>query len=209
MVLSTLGRFSPVALRRAAWVLCSVPLALLISRALTESLGANPVETLERELGIWALIFLMCSLSVTPLRVATGRTELAPLRRTLGLAGFWYAALHVLVYAVLDRVLLWSEVLLDLTKRPYVMLGAVAFTALLVLAVTSPKAVVRRLGGARWKRVHLLAYCAAPLAATHFLWLKLDKNLWERPALYGAGVLVILAARWVIKAPVRAPASPR
>ncbi|HEX4878332.1 MAG TPA: protein-methionine-sulfoxide reductase heme-binding subunit MsrQ [Limnobacter sp.] len=167
----------------------------LIVQAFTLKLGANPVETLEHETGSWALVLLLCSLAVTPVRRLTGWNVLAPLRRTFGLFAFAYACVHVMVYAVLDRSLLWSELVLDLTKRPYVMLGVAAFTGLLVLACTSPKGVVKRLGAVTWRRLHTLVYVVAALAMGHFAWLKWDKNLLDRPAMYAAVLAALLAWR--------------
>ncbi|HEY1059194.1 MAG TPA: protein-methionine-sulfoxide reductase heme-binding subunit MsrQ [Limnobacter sp.] len=205
MVLSTWRQ--PQVLRRMAWVLASLPLVGLVAKALAIELGANPVETLEHETGSWALILLLCSLAVTPVRHLTGWGFIAPLRRTLGLFGFAYAALHVLIYAVLDRSLLWSELLADLVKRPYVMLGMAAFVLLLVLACTSTKTMVKRLGAGRWKAVHRAVYLAVPLAVLHFTWLKLDKNLLARPLGYAAVLGVLLGLRlWWLKRPARGAA---
>ncbi|WP_288106351.1 protein-methionine-sulfoxide reductase heme-binding subunit MsrQ [Limnobacter sp.] len=185
--------------RRLAWLLCSLPFFWLLLGAFTVNLGANPVETLEHETGSWALNFLLASLAVTPLRTLTGRHELAPLRRTLGLFGFSYAVLHFSIYLFLDRSLLWSEILKDLTKRPYVMLGMATLLTLLVLACTSPKRMVRRLGAQRWKVIHRLAYLAAPLAVGHYLWLKWDKNLLEDPMIYAAVLASLLGYRIVAR----------
>ncbi|WP_370262826.1 sulfite oxidase heme-binding subunit YedZ [Limnobacter sp.] len=186
-------------LRQLAWLACALPAVYLTQQALTLSLGANPVEKLEHETGSWALLLLLCCLAVTPLRQLTGWNTLAPLRRTFGLFAFAYACVHVLVYAVLDRSLLWSELLLDLTKRPYVMLGAAAFLALAVLAATSPKVMVKKLGASAWKRLHTLVYAAGVLAVAHFAWLKWDKNLLDRPAMYGAVLALLLAWRlWFV-----------
>lgn len=182
-------------LRRFAWLLCSLPFMWLLLGAFTVNLGANPVETLEHETGSWALNFLLGSLAITPLRNLTGRHELAPLRRTLGLFGFSYAALHFSIYLFLDRSLLWSEILKDLTKRPYVMLGMAALVVLLVLACTSPKRMVRKLGARRWKLIHRLAYVASTLAVVHYLWLKWDKNLLQDPLIYAAVLALLLGYR--------------
>ncbi|NJM32687.1 MAG: sulfoxide reductase heme-binding subunit YedZ [Limnobacter sp.] len=189
---------NPALLRKLAWLLCSLPLVYLVVQAARVQLGANPVETLEHETGSWALILFLCSLAITPVRRVTGRNELAPLRRTFGLFGFFYAALHFFVYLLLDRSLLWSEIVVDFTKRPYVMLGMAALVLFATLAATSPKRVVKALGAKRWKRVHQLVYLAVPLAVAHFMWTKWDKNLLERPLVYAAVVLALLAWRvWV------------
>lgn len=178
-------------LRYAVHLLCLLPLAALVYGTFTLQLGANPVETLEHETGLWALILLLACLAVTPLRQLSGLGLLGPLRRTLGLWAFAYAVMHLLIYLLLDRALLLSEIVTDLTERPYIMLGAGALLLLTVLAATSPKSVVRRLGGLRWRRIHRAIYLAAPLAVLHFLWLKADKNALQEPLLY-AGVLAVL-----------------
>lgn len=188
-------KVNPLVLRRLAWVACSVPFVVLLVNVFTVNLGANPVETVERETGSWALIFLLCSLAITPLRTVTGHNEIAMLRRTFGLFAFTYALVHFCAYLFLDRSLLFSEIVLDLTKRPYVMLGAAALTGLFVLALTSPRRVVKRMGAVRWKKVHKLVYLVAVLAVAHFLWLKWDKNLLEKPLVYAAVLCVLLGFR--------------
>ena len=177
------------ALKAAVFALCLVPFALLVARALSGGLGANPVEAVTLETGIWALRLLLVTLAVTPLRRLTGALWLVRLRRMLGLFAFFYAALHFLTYAILDASLDLSYVLEDILDRRYILVGFSAFVLLVPLAATSTNAMVRRLGPARWRRLHRLVYLAVPLAALHFLWL-VKADLTE-PALY-AGILAIL-----------------
>lgn len=194
-------QWNAIRARRVAWLLASGPAWAWGFWIATEQLGANPVERLEHSTGFWALVGLCISLSVTPLRKLTGWSWLGPLRRTFGLFGFAYATVHVAVYLVLDRSLWLTEIVVDLTKRPYVMLGASAWVLLSVMALTSPKWVVRRLGGPLWRRVHWAAYVATPLACAHFAWMKWDKNLLTRPAWFAAGVSLLLLMRlyWVAR----------
>ncbi len=165
-----------------------LPAAGLLRAALADALGANPIETLTHVTGEWALRLLLASLAVTPLRRAFGWGFLAPCRRTLGLLAFLYAAMHLSVYVALDHFFAWDGILEDVFERPYVTAGATAFLCLLPLAVTSTRGWQRRLG-ARWVRLHRLAYVAAIAAVLHHLWLvKADL----RGPLVEASVLAVL-----------------
>jgi sulfoxide reductase heme-binding subunit YedZ len=173
----------------------SLPAAALAIGFLRGALGPDPIEELTHETGAWALRFLLASLAVTPARRLLGLPGLAPYRRTLGLAAFGYAFLHVATYAALDWFFDWAEIWEDVAERPYVTAGFAAFVALVPLAVTSTRAAMRRLGGPRWRRLHRLAYLAAGLAVVHFLWL-VKKDLRE-PAIYAGLLAVLLLARAV------------
>jgi sulfoxide reductase heme-binding subunit YedZ len=170
------------------------PLALLPAAhdfwlAFGNRLGADPVKELEHRLGLLALQFLIAALSVTPLREATG-VSLLRFRRMLGLTAFSCAALHFAVWLVLDRQLAWEEVLKDLVKRPYIVVGFTALLMLVPLAATSWNGAVRRMGGAAWRRLHRLAYPATLFAAVHFVWLV---KAWPlEPLLYLAAVVLLL-----------------
>jgi len=132
--------------RVALHLLCLVPVLWLFSLAATDGLGANPAEALLRDLGLWALRFVCLALAVTPLRVWLGWTRLAAYRRMLGLYAFFYGSLHWLCYLLLDMGLDWAAVLEDLAKRPFILVGTLAWGILLVLAVTSIPRLIRRLG---------------------------------------------------------------
>lgn len=176
----------------AVWVLGLIPLALLVSDTLLGQLGIDPVRDIEHRLGRTAVYFLIASLAVTPL-LRLSRVNLIRFRRALGLLSFSYASCHVLAWAVLDMGLRWGQVLRDLAKRPYLTIGMAVFVILLVLAATSSNAAIRRLGAARWKTLHRLAYLAAPLAILHWL---MAYKLWPAQGLaVGALILVILALR--------------
>jgi sulfoxide reductase heme-binding subunit YedZ len=190
--LSPPPRLSP-RLRRAALALaCASPLLWLLAAFVRDDLGANPVERVTHTTGAWALRFLVLTLAVTPLRRATGWRGIAPWRRTLGLWTFAYALLHFATYALLDLGLDPGALGEDLRERPYIMLGFTAFTILALLAATSSRAAVRRLGGS-WRKLHRLVYVAGVLAVLHFFWL-VKADLRE-PAIYAALVTLLLGAR--------------
>lgn len=172
-----------------------VPLLLLGLGAFElagQSLGPGPVETLLRELGWWAVTLLVAGLAVTPVRHWLKQAPLLRLRRPLGLWGFTYAVLHFTVYLVLDRQLAWAEILKDLSKRPYIMVGFAAVVLLLPLAATSTAWAMRKLGR-RWQKLHRLAYVAAALGVLHFL-LQVKKDLTE-PLIYAAVLGALLGWR--------------
>jgi sulfoxide reductase heme-binding subunit YedZ len=170
------------------------------------SLGANPISTILHTCGKWALIFLLLTLCVTPLRNITGRVEWLRLRRMLGLFAFTYVLLHFLVYLILDQSLHLNAVLKDIAKRPYITIGFTAFVLLLPLAVTSTNAMMRRLGR-RWQKLHKLVYVIAVLGVWHYYWeVKADTR---QPLLY-AGILgVLFTLRWWQSRSRRAPAAHR
>jgi methionine sulfoxide reductase heme-binding subunit len=156
-------------------------------------LGAEPVETLEHESGEWAIRFLAATLAVTPLRQLTGWGQLVKLRRMLGLFTFFYASLHLAVFAGLDLELQIGEVLTEIVKRPYITIGMAAWLMLLALALTSTKGSIRRLGGRRWNRLHQLTYVAAVAAVVHFWW-SVKKDI-EDPLIFALIFAALLSWR--------------
>jgi methionine sulfoxide reductase heme-binding subunit len=174
------------------WALCLTPLALLVWWGARDGLGANPIERITHWTGQWALVGLLATLAVTPLRRATGINGLIRYRRLLGLFAFFYATLHVLTYFALDHFFDLAAVVEDIRKRPFITAGFAAFVLLLPLAATSTTGMIRRLGR-NWARLHALVYVAAGLGVLHFLWLvKADTR---RPLLFAAALLVLLIAR--------------
>jgi sulfoxide reductase heme-binding subunit YedZ len=169
-----------------------LPAAWLIGLALTDGLGANPIEQITHFTGDWALRFLLASLSVTPLRRLFGWRWVAPLRRTLGLTAFGYACSHFLTFLVLDHFFDWRGIVEDVLERRYVTAGFAAFLCLVALAATSTRAMIRRLGR-RWIPLHRLAYLAAALGVIHFLWLV--KSDLREPLVYAAALALLLGLR--------------
>ena len=149
------------------WLLGLVPLALMVWGAVAGTLGVDPVKAIERGLGERGLQFLLASLAITPLR--RFGLNLLRFRRALGLLSFVYVALHLTAWIWLDMGLRFDEMIADLYKRPYVILGMVGFLTLVPLAVTSSNAAIRRLGAASWARLHRLAYAAVLAAILHLV----------------------------------------
>lgn len=170
-----------------------VPLAATLVSALRGELGANPIAEALNRLGLMALVFLIASLTCTPLRAAFGWTWPIRMRRMLGLFAFFYALLHMTTYIGLDQTLSWRAIFADITKRKFIFVGFFAFVMLLPLALTSTAAAVRRLGFVRWKRLHRLAYAAGILGVIHFIW-RVKKDLRE-PVIYAVILGVLLLAR--------------
>jgi methionine sulfoxide reductase heme-binding subunit len=193
--------------RRAIYILGLVPAVWTFYLGLTDQLGADPQNTLERTLGLWALRFLIAALAVTPLR-RLGGASLIRYRRAIGLLGFYYACLHLTVYLVLDQGLDLAAIWADIVKRPYITVGMLAFTILVPLAVTSNNAMIRRLGARAWQRLHKLVYVATAAAAIHFV--MLVKSWWTpEPALYATLVTALLLARLWFYAQKRLSPKPR
>ena len=184
-------------LKPAVFAAALVPLASVLLDAARGQLGADPVnETLNR-LGLTALALLTASLACTPAREIFGWTWAIGLRRLLGLFAFFYASVHFATYAIVDQGLQGRAIFADVTKRPFIISGFAAFLLLAPLAATSTAAAVRRLGFARWKRLHRLVYAAGALAAFHF-WLRVKKDVRE-PAIYAGVLAVLLLARVVVR----------
>lgn len=176
-------------------LLCALPLGVLIAALLAQRLGANPAEALIRGLGDWALRGLLLTLAITPARVLLGQPLLLRYRRLLGLWSFTYAALHLLAYAAFDKGLQLDELVRDVAKRPFILVGMLTFALLLPLAATSFAAAQRALGGRRWQQLHRLVYLAVPLACLHFWWMREAKNRLTEPAVYALIALLLLGWR--------------
>ncbi|MCU0924650.1 MAG: sulfoxide reductase heme-binding subunit YedZ [Hydrogenophaga sp.] len=172
------------ALKPVVFVVCLLPAVWLVWAAANDQLGANPAEALIRSLGDWTLRALVLVLAITPLRVLGGWPVLARLRRMLGLFVFFYASLHWLAYAWFDMGFDWSEVLVDVPKRPFILVGTVAWLLLLLLAATSFNRAIRALGAARWQALHNAVYAVAVLAILHFFWMRAGKNDYAEVAVY-------------------------
>jgi len=178
------------------FLLCLVPFAIAAGDAvgITGSLSANPIEDLMDRFGIWALRFIMIALAVTPLRRITGWNWLSRFRRMLGLFTFFYASLHFTTWLVLDRELRLADIIEDLIERPFIMIGFVAVTLLLALAITSFMAIRRRMGR-HWQSLHNMAYVVGILGVWHFWW-QVKKDVTE-PLIYAVILATLLSARVV------------
>lgn len=159
------------AVKTLLFIVCLLPLIYLVWGLLTDNLGANPVETLTRSSGLWALRFLLITLLVSPIRWYTGLTAIVKYRRMLGLYAFFYASVHMLLYLGLDQLFDIQDIWKDILKRPFITVGFISFILLLPLVMTSTNKMMKRLGGKRWKRLHRLTYVIATLSCVHFLML--------------------------------------
>jgi sulfoxide reductase heme-binding subunit YedZ len=178
----------------AVFAACLLPLAVLLWRAISGDLGANPIEAVTLFTGRWALRLLLVTLAISPLRRVTGWHRLIGFRRMLGLFAFFYAALHFTIYLVIDQFFDWETIVEDVTKRPFITAGFAAFVLLIPLAVTSTQGWIRRLGR-RWQQLHRLIYASATLAVVHFIW-KVKSDLGD-PLWYASILGLLLGFRVV------------
>ncbi|WP_245763428.1 protein-methionine-sulfoxide reductase heme-binding subunit MsrQ [Paraburkholderia diazotrophica] len=178
----------------AVFVAALYPFARIVLFGFTDRLGANPIEFITRSTGLWTLVFICITLAVTPLRKLTGWNALLRFRRMVGLYAFFYAALHFTTYFWFDKWFDLAEIVKDIGKRPFITVGFAAFVLLIPLAVTSPKAMVRKLGR-RWQTLHRAIYLIAALAILHFWWMKAGKHDLILPKIYGAIVIALLGWR--------------
>ncbi len=183
-------------MKTALWLLCAAPLLDLIARAtgLLGSLGTNPQETILRSTGLWALVLLLVTLGVTPLRRLAHWVELLRVRRMLGLWVFAYAVIHFAAFWAFEHDFSMPAVMADSLKRPFVTVGLLSFLALLPLAMTSNAAAMRWLGP-RWKKLHRLVYVIAVLACVQFFLHRVGKNNLLDPFLASTVLAVWFALR--------------
>jgi sulfoxide reductase heme-binding subunit YedZ len=174
---------------------CLVPLARLGWKAFNSALGANPIQVITFSTGTWTLVFLLLTLSITPLRKLTKQYWLIQYRRMLGLFAFFYGCLHFTTYLWLDQFFDLHSIYKDVYKRPFITAGFTAFVLMIPLALTSTQWAIRKLGK-RWQKLHRLIYLSAIAGVVHFLWaVKLDKRLPER---YATVLAVLLLYRLVV-----------
>jgi len=171
---------------------CLVPAIALVVAVVTGGAGPNPIEYITHVTGEWALRFLLLSLTMTPLRWITKSLVPTKFRRMIGLYAFFYVALHFTVYMVLDQQLDVAAIVDDLFKRTYIIAGFVSLVILIPLALTSTKAMMRRLGK-RWKSMHRWVYVASVAAVLHYVWLAKGDQI--EPLVYAAVLAVLLGAR--------------
>ena len=186
-----LNAINQTARRIPAYTIYIVGIALAAWVIYSSLATPDPAKVLERMLGTRGLQILIATLCITPLRWYG--VNLLKFRRALGLMGFMFIALHLMTWVVLDLALRWSEILTELTKRPFIIVGFLAFLALIPLAITSNNAAIKRLGALRWKRLHWLAYPATLAGAVHFV--MIGKVYTLESALYFAAVVGLLIAR--------------
>ncbi|VAW47678.1 Protein-methionine-sulfoxide reductase heme-binding subunit MsrQ [hydrothermal vent metagenome] len=169
---------------------CLLPLGLIVYNGFQNNLTANPIEYITHQTGIWTLRFLLITLAMTPLRVMTGSAVFIRIRRMLGLFTFFYASLHMIIYFGLDLGLDWQLIIEDIIKHTYVTAGMLAWLLMLPMAITSNRAMIRRMGK-KWKRLHQAIYVVIGLGCLHFIWLV--KSDITEPLIYtGTGLSLLL-----------------
>lgn len=183
------------AVKPVVFVLWLLPAFWLVWAVFYDLLGANPAEALIRSLGDWSLRALVLVLVVTPLRVWVGWPQLARLRRMLGLFVFFYASLHWVAYAWFDMGFVLQDIVTDVPKRPFILVGTLAWLLLLALAATSFNRAIRWLGAARWQALHRAVYVIAVLAVLHFFWMRAGKRDFAEVAVYALILSVLLGWR--------------
>ena len=174
-----------------------LPFAWLVFAAAANDLGANPAEALIRSTGDWTLRALCLLLAVTPLRVITGTPALARFRRMLGLFVYFYALLHLLSYSWFDMGFGVQEIIQDIIKRPFILVGFSAFLLLTPMALTSFNRAIKALGALRWQLLHKTVYVIAALALLHFFWMRSGKNDFMEVFAYAVVLGVLLGWRVV------------
>ena len=172
-----------------------LPFAFLVLGIFQETLGPNPAEYLIRSTGELALRMLCLTLLITPLRVQLSLPELARFRRGLGLLTFFYAFTHALCYSLLDMELVWDDIAKDVIKRPFILVGALSFVLLSLLASTSFNRAIKALGAQRWRNLHRTVYVIAGLAILHFFWMRSGKKNYQEVMVYAVILGLLLGWR--------------
>jgi sulfoxide reductase heme-binding subunit YedZ len=174
-----------------------VPLALLGVDAYQHQLGANPVEFSERTTGMLTLVFLLLTLTITPLRKTTGWNWLSHFRRMLGLFAYFYGVLHFLIYLAADQSFNIIHAIGDAYRRPFILAGAMGLIVMTPLAATSTNGIIKRMGAAKWKRLHRLIYEAAIAGVIHYyLMVKADTR---QPVAFMIALAALLGYRVLLR----------
>ena len=174
------------------FIVALVPLAVLAWRFFHDGLGANPIREAEIQTGLWTLRFLAVTLALSPARRTLGWNVLSKYRRMLGLFTFFYACVHLSMWAGVDWFFAWDDMWHEIVKHKYILIGMLTWIMLLPLAITSTRAWVRRLGK-RWARLHRLVYVAAVTGTIHYLWAVKKDTFF--PLVYVAIFAVLLGYR--------------
>jgi methionine sulfoxide reductase heme-binding subunit len=180
-------------LKAVVFVNALVPLALLIWDWQHDRLGVNPVEFITRTTGTLTLVFLMLTLAVTPARRLFDAPIIGRLRRELGLFAFFYASLHFLTWLWLDKFFSLRGVVEDVLGRFFISVGLLALFLMVPMTLTSTDKAIKRIGGARWRKIHKRIYLVGALGVLHY-WLLVKADV-TRPAIFAVVLVVLLGAR--------------
>jgi methionine sulfoxide reductase heme-binding subunit len=166
-----MNRKTLITLKTLTWIACLGPFAMLVYQAVTNTLGPDPTSTIALTTCYNALLMLILSLAITPLRLLSPRLSwFIKFRRLLGLFAFFYATIHLATYVALYLNFDLSVFKTDITKRRFIIAGFAAYTLLVPLAATSTTWAIRKLGGKQWNRLHKLVYLAAICGIIHYWW---------------------------------------
>ncbi|WP_106227884.1 protein-methionine-sulfoxide reductase heme-binding subunit MsrQ [Jezberella montanilacus] len=185
------GRLKPI-----LFLLGLLPIVRWVWLGINDDLTANPVEFLTRSAGTWTLVCLLVTLSITPVRQVFQQPALVRLRRMCGLFAFFYCTLHMLAWSGWDQGFDLTDMLTDIAKRPFILVGMVAFLTMTALAITSNQFSMKRLGK-RWQRLHQLVYLIGCLAILHYWWHKAGKHNFQEVSIYAGVLFLLLAWRFV------------
>ncbi len=177
----------------SVFILSLIPMSLLLYNFYIDELGANPFEALTRQSGEWTLRFLFITLSLTPLKKLLNKSWPLKFRRMLGLYTFFYASVHLLTYIWFDQFFDWSEIWVDIIKRPFITIGVLSWFILLPLALTSTKGMKKRVGR-YWKKLHQAVYLVGTLVLLHYFMLVKADYWW--PVLYSLIFVALMAFRF-------------
>jgi methionine sulfoxide reductase heme-binding subunit len=196
------------AAKATLFIACSLPFAWLVYGIFANQLGANPTEYITRFTGDWTLRFICIVLAITPLRVMSKTPQLARFRRMLGLFVYFYVVLHLLAYSWFDMSFILADIIADIPKRPFILVGFAAFVLLTPLALTSFNKAIKMLGAKRWQMLHKAVYLIAFLGILHFFWMRAGKNNFTEVYVYAAILGVLLGWRvWNSFRVTRSPAA--
>lgn len=190
-------RWTPQQLARVKpliFLLCLYPLLRWLWRGSQGDLTANPAQFLILSSGLWALVMLLATLGITPLRRMLDQPALIGLRRMLGLFSFFYTVLHIAGWAWWEHQLLADLIWQDVLNRTFITVGVLATLPLFALALTSTRGWMRRMGS-RWQTLHRSIYLIALLSIWHFWLVRAGKNDFFEPYVYGGVLAVLLGLR--------------
>jgi methionine sulfoxide reductase heme-binding subunit len=194
MIFSRAALLKPAA-KAILFIACLLPFAWLVYGIFTNQLGANPTEYITRYTGDWTLRMLCVVLAITPLRTISKTPQLARFRRMLGLFVYFYVVLHLLAYSWFDMSFVLTDIIADIPKRPFILVGFAAFVLLTPLAFTSFNRAIKTLGAKRWQMLHKLVYVIAGLGILHFFWMRAGKNNFTEVYVYAAILATLLGWR--------------
>ncbi len=184
--------------------ICLLPFLFLIAGFYLNRLGANPLETLTHETGLWCLRFLLITLLMTPLKLILKLNFVIQFRRMFGLYAYFYGVLHLVTYVWFDQFFAFSDIWLDIQARPFIAVGFFSMLLMTPLAITSSDWMIKKMGGKNWQLLHKMVYIVAILACVHYLWL-VKINI-TSPLYYTAILTILLGIRvlfWVKKSRIK------